>query len=534
MRSLRFWSVSFLIVFLHLPLLGLGQDGGVSGAESPIVEAAAAEVSTSDAIIPEMRETVAGLDHANRRLFAKSLLFGVILGLGVYNLGLWQSLRDRTYLLFAAYSISVAFYCFNVDGYMLEFWFAGFPRLNSAISWLLLAATLVCYLAFSRHYLSMRKRLPRMDRALFFLGSAALLVPLIGFFLNRTLGYVLNSAIAVLAFVTIMTVAAVFWRQGRRTGGSYLFGNTVFCLGGVLYALPFLGVLPRLTIFEYLVQVGVILQQMVFSVGIASRVRRLQHEMAEQAVEKERFEKELVEKKKVELEQKVEERTRELRLEKEETERLLYNILPVEIAEELREHGTIRPRRFEEISILFTDFKGFTNTVSTIPAHKLVDELNQIFEAFDDIVERYGLEKIKTIGDAYMTAGGLPREHANHAVNCVHAALEMARYVAERNKRAAIKWNMRLGIHSGSVVAGVVGKRKFTYDIWGDAVNIASRMESAGEANRVNLSAYTFDLVKDYFDCEYRGKIEIKGKGEVDMYHVVAPREIPSKNEAGA
>lgn len=540
MLSLAYLFLNACLAFLghgSVPFLGMVAEGHLNEDPAPIhgarsllaaaVETASAQPSGSvstASLIPDVRESGGPVEAGDKRFFAKGLLFGVILGLGVYNFGLWRTLRDRGYLLFAGYSVAIAFYCLSVDGFVLEFWLRGFPRLNSAISWALLATTLIAYLTFSRHYLSARERMPRIDRAVKYLGWFALVVPFVGFFANRTLGYVLNSAIVVVAFIGIMSMALLLWRRGRRTGSSYLLGNTLFCVGGILYALPFLGILPRLILFEYIVQIGVILQQMVFSVGIADRVRRLREEMASQALEKERFEKELAERKQIELEQKVEERTRELRLEKEETERLLYNILPVEIAQELRTNGVIRPRRFEEISILFTDFKGFTNTVSTIPAHKLVDELNQLFEAFDDIVDRFGLEKIKTIGDAYMTAGGLPREHTNHAVNCVHAALAMARHVEERNLHAAIKWDMRLGIHSGSVVAGVVGKRKFTYDIWGDAVNVASRMEGAAEPNRVNLSAYTFDLVKDYFDCEYRGKIDIKGKGAVDMYHVVRPR----------
>jgi class 3 adenylate cyclase len=155
-----------------------------------------------------------------------------------------------------------------------------------------------------------------------------------------------------------------------------------------------------------------------------------------------------------------------------------------------------------------------------------VQELNEIFRGFDDIVADHRLEKIKTIGDAYMAASGLPVSAKDHAIQCVRAGLALARFIEERNRTAAMKWGLRVGVHSGTVVAGVVGKHKYAYDVWGDTVNIASRLESAGEVNRVNISAYTFDLVQDRFECEYRGKIIAKGKGELDMYFVI--REIDS------
>src|SRR5439155_7140673 len=139
----------------------------------------------------------------------------------------------------------------------------------------------------------------------------------------------------------------------------------------------------------------------------------------------------------------------------------------------------------EEASILFTDFSGFTQAVSTIPPRRLVQELNEIFRAFDDIMTEHGLEKIKTIGDAYMAAGGLPVDAADHAVRCVRAALDLTRFIDVRNRSAAMKWGLRVGVHSGAVVAGVVGKNKYAYDVWGDTVNIANRLESSGEVGKV-------------------------------------------------
>lgn len=221
----------------------------------------------------------------------------------------------------------------------------------------------------------------------------------------------------------------------------------------------------------------------------------------------------------------VDQRTKELQEEQRRADELLSNILPATVIRELKEKGISEPREYRTVSILFTDFMGFTNIAGSLPAHKLVGELNEVFHQFDEILDRHGVEKLKTIGDAYLVASGLPTESDDHAIRLVKAALEMQTCIHQRNEASPYKWNMRAGIHSGQVVAGIVGKKKFTYDVWGDTVNIASRMESSCLPGRVNISAFTYDLVKDHFDCEYRGKIEAKGKGSIDMYLVNEPRQ---------
>ena len=235
-------------------------------------------------------------------------------------------------------------------------------------------------------------------------------------------------------------------------------------------------------------------------------------------VSNERRKKEKVLEENRKLEGLVKERTQELEVEKTKSDSLLYNMLPKDVAEEIKEKGSAAPRRFEETSVLFTDFENFTTTASTMSASKLIAELNEIFEVFDLISEKNGLEKIKTIGDAYMAVAGLPSERADHAQIAANAAIEMQKYIEDRNERASVKWRMRAGIHSGNVIAGVVGKNKFTYDIWGNTVILASRMEESGVVGKVNVSASTYDLIRDNYDCEYRGKVDVEGKGEVDMY----------------
>lgn len=225
-----------------------------------------------------------------------------------------------------------------------------------------------------------------------------------------------------------------------------------------------------------------------------------------------------VKKRNLELSILVRERTKELQLEKDKTDELIHNILPSDAVTELKTNGFVKPRLFESVTILFTDFKGFTAQAAILHPNDLVDELNKIFLAFDKIVEEYGLEKLKTIGDSYMAACGLPKISEDHAEKVVSAAIRMQEYIKENESKFKIKWEMRAGVHTGTVVAGVVGSKKFTYDIWGDTVNIASRMESSGVSNEVNISASTYELVKDIFDCEYRGMVDAKGKGKMKMY----------------
>ncbi len=213
-----------------------------------------------------------------------------------------------------------------------------------------------------------------------------------------------------------------------------------------------------------------------------------------------------------------------IELERKRSDALLLNILPPSIAEELKENGIAKAKLHESVTVLFTDFKSFTQVAEQLSAAELVEELDVCFKAFDEIMERHQIEKIKTIGDAYMCVSGLPSYNPNHAINAVNAAWDLLDFMQIYNqKRLAVNkplWEMRVGLHSGAVVAGVVGNKKFAYDIWGDTVNIAARMEAAGEAGKVNISQNVHNFVKNSFICEARGKIQAKNKGEIEMYFV--------------
>jgi class 3 adenylate cyclase/FixJ family two-component response regulator len=231
------------------------------------------------------------------------------------------------------------------------------------------------------------------------------------------------------------------------------------------------------------------------------------------------------------LEEKVLLRTKEIEKQKEiieaaklQSDSLLLNILPGEIADELKKFGKSYARKHDQVSVLFADIKGFTSIAEKLTPVKLVTQLDEVFGAFDNIIAKHGMEKIKTIGDAYMCACGLPLADNENAIKSVNAALDMQQFIKEFGAANKIQnlpvFEIRIGIHTGPLVAGVVGLKKFAYDIWGDAVNLASQMEQHSEPGKVNISGETYALVKNSFNCTYRGKIETKSKGEVDMYFV--------------
>jgi adenylate cyclase len=211
--------------------------------------------------------------------------------------------------------------------------------------------------------------------------------------------------------------------------------------------------------------------------------------------------------------------------EKKRSDDLLRNILPLEVADELKATGSAVAKHFDHVTVMFTDFVNFTKAGERMNPQQLIEELHTCFKAFDEIIGKYNIEKIKTIGDAYLAVSGLPVIDTQHGEHIVRAAIDINTYMTKRKEQMGDKtFEVRIGIHSGSVVAGIVGVKKFAYDIWGDTVNTASRMEENSEAGKVNISQTTYELVKDKFVCIYRGEIEAKNKGELKMYFVEASR----------
>ncbi len=215
----------------------------------------------------------------------------------------------------------------------------------------------------------------------------------------------------------------------------------------------------------------------------------------------------------------------EVEIERQKSDRLLLNVLPREVVEELKRTGNAQPRFYELVTVMFTDFKDFTKIAANLTPDKLVTTLAEYFLYFDSVIESTNLEKLKTIGDSYMCAGGVPIANRTNPVDCVLAALQIQDFARQARSSGTndppLNWELRVGVHTGPLVAGVIGGKKFSYDIWGDTVNTASRIETGGVPNEVNISQSTYNHVKDFFECIHRGKLTAKNKGEIDMYFVL-------------
>jgi len=241
----------------------------------------------------------------------------------------------------------------------------------------------------------------------------------------------------------------------------------------------------------------------------------------------------LSEKEKFKIQQLLSQRTEELVYQKERAEELLSKILPEDTAKQIQKKGKADRKSFKMVTVLFADIKGFTKIAEDTPPEILLDELDKLFLKFDDLVEKMGIEKIKTIGDAYMCAGGIPKKNRTNPIDVILSGMKMLDILKEINQKSKTKWQIRIGIHTGPVIAGVVGTRKISYDIWGDTVNVASRMESMGEAGEINISESTYELVQKYFECIPRGMIPVKYKGNISMYFVKGLNQKYAKDAKG-
>ncbi len=464
-----------------------------------------------------------------------ALIVGILIALALYHLMLLFGLRDAGYGFYVMHVAGIAAMGPAFYGLTAEHLWPQHPgwALDAIVVWK--AAIIIGLAQFTRLTLETRKNHRWLDVLLLVVVANCVLVLAFAPFGSYRLNNVLISPAMVAVYVLALVTGCVALAKGNPLARYFVAANVFTFLGIALTIMGEVGYLPGVPLSDFAGPAGTILEAVLLSRMLSYRVNLMRAQIEEQRIAEERQRREqeedkraFLEEQKVELENKVAARTAELAAERERSEALLRNILPAAIAQELKTQGHSAPRRHEEVSILFSDFVGFTQAVATMPAQRMVEELNDIFQGFDEIVGRHGLEKIKTIGDAYMAAAGLPDAQDDHAARCVLAALEMQSWLDARNATASMKWALRIGVHSGPVVAGVVGKKKYAYDVWGDTVNIASRLESSGTPGRVNISAYTYDLVRRRFECEYRGKVDAKGKGQIDMYFVVAPTEVVS------
>jgi class 3 adenylate cyclase len=461
------------------------------------------------------------INIAHERDIVSGLFIGLMIIMIFYNFFIWLSTRDLDYLFYTIYNLLATVYVFEINGIAHEYFFVGPFNILHSHGPLIVALTSIADVSFSIKFLETQKHAKKINFVLRYLLIPALVGVCVLDVLNlKLLASIANQSLGLVA-ITFLVLAGIYsYRSGLLSAKYYLLAKGFYFTGAILFVLKTFAILPFNSFYNHSLEAGMAMEMIFFSFALAGKINQYKKE---RKIEVEKNQK-LIKEQNVVLEQTVKERTKELNAEKELTDELLLNILPLKVANELKQKGEASPRHYKMVTVLFTDFKSFTKTASSISPLELIQTLNQCFSAFDDIIEKHHMEKIKTIGDAYMCAGGVPEENNTNAVDAVLAALEINNWVnswnGNRESEGLPKWEIRIGVHTGELIAGVIGKKKFAYDVWGDAVNLASRLENTGEAGKINISGDTYQLVKDKFNCTYRGQITAKGKGDVDMYFV--------------
>lgn len=465
-----------------------------------------------------------------------SAFIGIFLVMFLFNLVVYFSIRDIKYLYYLVILVMFMLLTADVSGYnvsILKGW-KSFPAYKHYVN--IFVVTLISFFSviFCQHFLTIKSRYPRWNTFFKFLMALFSVCFLLQWY-DFKLGTDVSNVVSLLFIFSIFIVIFQSTIAGYPSA-IYLLVAMVFTItGSVIAILAQLKVIPETDFtMRYALPLGSCMEMVLFSFALGNRINILRKENEEnqqKIINQLKYQDQLQTQANQELEQKVLDRTKEISIqkdiiltEKEKSEKLLLNILPKSTSEELIKTGKATPRYYDSATVMFTDYVLFTSIAEKLSPIELVDNLDYCFGTFDDIIKKYGLEKIKTIGDAYMCVGGVPIPDENHAVNTVLAGLEIQEFMQNwKKQKIAMQqtpFELRVGIHSGPLTAGVVGKQKFAFDIWGSTVNLASRLEAGGAPDRVNISGATYELVKNNFECEYRGNIAIKNKGQIDMYFV--------------
>jgi class 3 adenylate cyclase len=440
---------------------------------------------------------------------------GFMLLIGLYNFFLFLSIRNRPYLYYSIYVVCMGIFNADLNGTAFLYFWPTHPGWNHAEILFSNAAGIFAQL-FLLSFLDLKKYCILCNKIVWMLAVLYMLNLVLAALGFGEVSFMVIQPVTLCSLVMAVLSSITVWRKGYRPARFYVLASGSMILGVFVFLLSNRGLLPYGSLSERSIQLTSLIEALLLSFALADRVNTYRREK-EQLI---RAQNEI-------LERKVAERTEELNKKRQESEELLLNILPADVAAELKETGVAQSRNYESVTVLFTDFKDFTSVVERISPELLVANLNECFSAFDKIIEKHGIEKIKTIGDSYMCAGGFNSYSLDSVINVVKAGLEMRDFMIKRNivqdSNGGHVLEVRIGIHTGPVIAGIVGIKKFAYDIWGDTVNIASRMESASETNKVNISGTTYDIVKSHFKTVYRGKVPAKNKGDIDMYFVEWP-----------
>lgn len=468
------------------------------------------------------------------------LYLGVMLIMLFYNLTIYGFLRDRSYLYYCAYMVFSLLMMVKMRGIGFDLFWRHYPDFNR-LHTIIPSMVGIFAAVFAKSFLKPSKYYPAGNYLFNFIIITYAFCLVIEVLYIQPLANNFFQLFTLLQGLINVFVGLMIWRRGNKTARIFLLSWTFLIIGNFLIILTINGFIKQSFVNFNAFQITSALQAVFLSLALADRINsyKRETEIAKDLAYKKVLENEkLVREQNVVLEGKVEERTSELNKtlevlnsqkmllekEKKKSDRLLHNILPEEVANELKEKGFAEAKYYQDVSVLFTDFKDFTKVAEVLSPSELVSVIDYCFRKFDEITTECNLEKIKTIGDAYLAVCGLPNGNPDHALNTVRAAIKirdfMNDFLASRNSEGKQSFELRIGISSGPVVAGIVGSKKFAYDIWGDTVNTAARMEQNSEVGKINISGTTYELVKDKINCQYRGKLQAKNKGLIDMYFV--------------
>ncbi|MBS1538746.1 MAG: hypothetical protein JST20_13495 [Bacteroidetes bacterium] len=465
---------------------------------------------------------------------------GIEIMMIIYALALYFVFRDKNYLWLCLSLVSSILYFMNFFD-VARFIFTSDPLftifVTYGLSLIYIPLMVLGQFIFLNLFLEFKKNFGKKMVILYILvGITTICSPVFILFERYPLGALLSNTLIMLSPMVVLYLIIRLTIRGNPLAKIMLLSEGIFLVLVIISQLIMMQIIPSQNYSfsaRILLMLAYILQSLLWTIAIIYNLVLLRKEKekaqtdviyALQTNEK------LIREQNATLEIKVDERTKELveknsiiSIEKDRSDKLLLNILPAEVAEELKIKGTADAKHFDDVTVLFTDFISFTTVSESLTPQELVDELHECFKSFDEIITKYNIEKIKTIGDAYLAVCGLPVSDKKHAENVVNAALEIRDFMKKRRLNLGEKtFEVRIGVNSGSVVAGIVGVKKFAYDIWGDTVNTAARMEQNSEAGKINISETTYALVKDKFTCEYRGEIDAKNKGMLKMYFVEA------------
>lgn len=491
-------------------------------------------------------------DHKTylQKRLSRRLLVGMFCGfyliMLLYNLFIYSSTKDRNYLPYLISLVAVLILTIHNFGYFVSIFkgWSDYVYLHSKMQFIGSMLLGLSMLLFTAWFLDVKNRYPRLFTILKALMVVILMLPIPSLLGYASINEKISGLVGIITMIFILTVGIKSNLDKYPSSGYFLIGYGAFSLGIIVMLCTFLGILPTTLQEIYPVNIGSSIEMVFFSLALGNRINILKKDNEEkqtQIIDQLREKEELQLKLNKDLEEKVVLRTKEIQKQKEEIEEqkieiekekdkadeLLLNILPAPVAKELQLRGAATPRYYEQATVLFADIVSFTKKSSGLRPERIISELDYCFRGFDEILEKYGVEKIKTIGDGYMCVGGIPIPSEESAINTVRAAVDMQHFMdqwAEQKKEwNEIPWQIRIGIHTGEVVAGIVGKNKFAYDVWGLTVNTASRIEGVCEPGKVNISEDTYMLIKDQFETEFRGKVQTREK-ELDMYYVLRPK----------